>query len=191
MPDLLCFALVDEQLAILDPISKRDWPAHRDTLLLGGRDLVADAFASDLTLELGERQQHVKREPTHAGGGVETLGDADEACFRLVEHLDDLGKVGKAAGQPVDLVEEDDVDLASFDIGEQPLKAGPLQIATREAAIIVAILHQHPAFVPLAERIGCAGLVLGVETVEFLLETVLGGLAGVYRAAQQLLSHCR
>ena len=76
----------------------------------------------------------------------------DEAGARRIEHLDDLGEVGEAAGQPVDLVDDDDVDLAGLDIGEQPLEAGPLHVAAREAAIVIAVGQQRPALVPLAER---------------------------------------
>ena len=42
----------------------------------------------------------------------------------LVERFDQLGEVEQRAGQPVDLVDDDDVDLAGLDVGEQPLRAG-------------------------------------------------------------------
>ena len=35
-----------------------------------------------------------------------------------VEDVDDLGEVGERAGQPVDLVDDDDLDLACLDVGE-------------------------------------------------------------------------
>jgi hypothetical protein len=34
-------------------------------------ELVADALGGDLALDLGKRQEHVEREPPHAGGRVE------------------------------------------------------------------------------------------------------------------------
>src|SRR6516165_7258887 len=38
----------------------------------------------------------------------------------------DLGKIGKRAGQPVDLVDDDDVDPLRRDIGEQALQSGAI-----------------------------------------------------------------
>jgi len=70
---------------------------------------------------------------------VERLGDRHEAGACLVEHLHDLREVGKAAGQAVDLVGEDDVELAGGNVGHQPLHARALHIATREAAVVVSI----------------------------------------------------
>ena len=100
-----------------------------------------------------------------------------------VEELDEPGKVGERAGQPVDLVDDHDVDPAGPDIGEQALQRGALQIATREPAIVIAVLANHPALVPLAADEGLAGFALRGERIEFLLEPFLGGLAGVDRAA--------
>jgi hypothetical protein len=52
-------ALDNDELAILRPIPERRYPAHPHPLLLRGGDLVADALADDLTLELREGQQNV------------------------------------------------------------------------------------------------------------------------------------
>ena len=98
--------------AVLDPVAERNRPAHPDALPLRGRDLVADSLAGDLALELGEGQQHVEGQPPHAGGGVEGLGHRDERDAVRVEQLDQLGEVGKRPRQAVDLVDDDDVDLA-------------------------------------------------------------------------------
>ena len=46
-----------------------------------------------------------------------------------VEHLDDLGEVIERPGQAVDLVDNDQVDLAVVDIGEQRLQRRPGQRA--------------------------------------------------------------
>ena len=71
---------------------------------------VAENFAkrNDFALELGERQKHVQRQPAHAGRGVELLGDRDEGDAAAVKDLDELGKIGERARQPVDLVDNDD-----------------------------------------------------------------------------------
>jgi hypothetical protein len=53
-------------------------PAHPQTRLLRCGDLVVNALAPDLALELGEGQQHVEGQPSHAGRRIEGLGDGDE-----------------------------------------------------------------------------------------------------------------
>ena len=47
-------------LRSFDVVAERQRAAHPHALALGGRDLVADALARDLALELGEGQQHVE-----------------------------------------------------------------------------------------------------------------------------------
>ena len=150
------------------------------------RDLVADALGGDLALELGKRQQHVQRQPAHRGGGVELLGDRDEGHIVLVEQLDELGEVGQRAGQAVDLVDDDDVDLAGPHIVQQPLQGWPVGVAAREAAIVVFASQQRPAGMGLAADIGLRGIILGVERVEVLLEPLVGRDAGVDRATNRL-----
>ena len=43
-----------------------------------------------------------------------------------VEQFDQFGEVGKRSRQPVDFVDDDDVDLASLDIVQQLLERRPL-----------------------------------------------------------------
>ena len=163
--------------------------AHPHAARLGGGDLVADALAGDLALELREGEQHVQRQPAHAAGGVERLGDADEADLVPVEALDDADEVGERPGQPVDLVDHDHIDLAGGDVGQQPLQRRPLHRPAGEAAIVVAGLERPPAFAGLALDVGGAGGALGIEAVEVLLQPLLGALAGVERAAPDRPGH--
>src|SRR5439155_15269084 len=81
------------------------------------------------------------------------------------------------------LVDDDDIDPASLDVGEQALQSRPLHIATRQPAIVVAGPGQCPALVALAADVGFAGFALRLERVEFLFEPFLGGLTGVDGAA--------
>jgi hypothetical protein len=48
-----------------DAVAKRRLPADPDPPALGRRDLVADALARDLSLELRKRQEHVERQASH------------------------------------------------------------------------------------------------------------------------------
>src|SRR6266852_2776509 len=97
--------------------------------------------------------------------------------------LDQPGKIGERAGQPVDLVDDEDIDPASLDVCEQALESMPLHVATREPAVVVAGPGKCPALVTLAADVGIAGFALCLERVELLLEPFLGGFAGVDRAA--------
>ena len=175
---------IDDELAVLDVIAERRLAAHPHALLLGGCDLVANALAGDLTLELGEGQKDIERQPSHGAGGVELLGHRYEGDGILVEHLDDLGEVRQRAGQSIDLVDDHDVHLAGAHIRQQPLECRPLQGATRITAVVVYLGQKDPAFALLADDEGLACLALGVEGVEVLLQPFLAALAGVERATE-------
>src|ERR1700693_5274435 len=105
------------ELAVPPLVSERRHPAHPHALLLRGGDLVADALAGDLALELREGEQHIQGQPPHRSRGVELLRGRDEGNALLVEDLDDLGEVGQRAGQPVNLVADDGIDLPRTDVG--------------------------------------------------------------------------
>jgi hypothetical protein len=152
--------------------------------LLRGGDLVADALAGYLALELGEGQQHIEGQPSHRGRRVELLRDRHERHALGIEDLDDLGEVGKRAGQPVDLVDDHDIDLALADLGEKLLQGRPLQIAARAPAIVVRLCQTGPALMALASDESLAGLALGMQRVELLLQSLFGGFAGIDGAAQ-------
>jgi hypothetical protein len=55
--------------------------------------LVADALGSDLTLELGEAEQDVQRQPPHGGGRIEGLRHRDKGDAVPVEDLNQFGKI--------------------------------------------------------------------------------------------------
>ncbi len=91
----------DVQGSLADPVAERHHTSHPDALLLGSRDLVPDALARDLALELGKGQEHVEGQTPHAGGGVEGLGDRDERHPVLIEELDQPGEVGQRSGEAI------------------------------------------------------------------------------------------
>ena len=107
------------------------------------------------------------------------LRHRNERHTLCVEELDQPGKIGERAGQPVDLVHDHDIDPARPDIGEQALRRGSLEIAAREPAIVIAVSRQQPTLVLLAANVGLAGFALRRERIEFLLEPFLGGFARV------------
>ena len=72
-PNELGIGLVDDQLAVLDLVAQRRPAAHPHAPLAGCGELVPDALADHLALELGKGQQNVQRQPAHRRGGVEGL----------------------------------------------------------------------------------------------------------------------
>src|SRR4029077_2782639 len=102
-------ALDDDEPAVLCPIPERRHAPHPHPFLLRGGDLVADALADDLALELCEGQQNVEGQAPHRGRRVELLRHRHKGGTAGIEDLDNLGKIGERAGQPVDLVNNDGV----------------------------------------------------------------------------------
>ena len=100
-----------------------------------------------------------------------------------IEDLDHLGEIGERAGQPVDLVDDDDVDPPGLDVGKQALQRRALQGGARDAAIVVTGGQRDPPLVLLAGDIGGAGLPLGLQRVEGLLEAFFRGFTGIDGAA--------
>ena len=176
--------LLDQQLAVLQPIAERDITTHPHALLARRGELVPDALADHLALELGEGQQDVQRQPAHRGRGAEGLGHRDEGDVVGVEHLDQLREIHERARQPVDLVDDHDIDQACLDVAQQPLQCRPFQRGAGDAAIIIAVGHQHPSLGPLACHVSLTGLPLGIEGVELHVEPLLGGFARVDGAAE-------
>ncbi len=64
----------------------------------------------------------------------------------LIKELDQLGEIGKRPGQPVDLVDDDDVNLAGPDPGEKLLQGRAVKGGTRKrAVIIVPSIRRQPS----------------------------------------------
>jgi len=93
VPHRIGFLRLDQKAAVLHPVTERDIAAHPDALLLGGRDLVADALGGDLTFELCKGQEDIEGQAAHRCGGIEGLRDGDEGHAGAVEHLHQLGEV--------------------------------------------------------------------------------------------------
>src|SRR6476620_10386725 len=111
-PDDFGLTLLDEELPVLKPVAERNNATDPDSLLLRGRDLVADALACDLPLELREGEEDVERQPPHARRRVEALSDGNEGYALTVEEFNELSEVGEGTRQPVDLVDDDHIDSA-------------------------------------------------------------------------------
>jgi hypothetical protein len=100
----------------------------------------------------------------------------------LVEQLDQLGEVGERARQSIDLIDQDDIDLAVPDVVEQPLQRWAVQGRAREAAVIIVVGNEPPTFMGLALYLGLTGFSLRIQRVEHELEVMLGRFSGKDRA---------
>jgi len=94
-----------------------------------------------------------------------------------------LAKSASESGGAIDLINDHDIDLAVADVSEQTLQARPVHGSARKPAIVIALPQTAPALMLLALDEGLASLPLGVQRVEILLKPLLGGLAGIDRAA--------
>ncbi len=106
---------------------------------------------------------------------------------RAVERLHQLGEVHQRPAEPVDLVDDHNVDPARFDVLKEPLQGRALQRPTGIAAIVVMVTDGYPALGLLAGDIGFAGLALGMQAVEVLLQSFFARFAGVDGAADLAL----
>ena len=102
------------------------------------------------------------------------MRDRDKGAAGGLEPVHQPGKVCKRARQPIDFVDNNHVDPAAIDIGKQALQCRTFQGAAREAAIVIAGGQHLPALMALTGNVGRAGLMLGIERVEALIETLVG-----------------
>src|SRR6516165_2202542 len=186
----LRLAVDDDKPVVLHPIPERWHASHPHPFLLRGGDLVADALADDLALELREGQQNIEGQAPHRGRRVELLRDRNKRRTPRIEDLDDLGKIGERTGQPVDLVDDNGIYPTRRDVGEQPLQSRPIDRRAGEPAVIITPAQAHPAFVALAGDKGLAGLALRKQRIEFLFEPLFRGFAGVDGAANPRVPPC-
>ena len=93
-----------------------------------------------------------------------------------------LAKSAERPGQAIDLVDNDDLNLAGRDVLQKPLEGRPLHRPAGQAAVVVHFGERDPSGVTLAHDIGLACFPLGVERVELPLEALVGRFSGVDRA---------
>ena len=83
-----------------------------------------DAFDDGVALELGEHREQLQQHAAHRSGGVEGFGRGAEHDSGGVEFFEEGDGVAEAAGEPVDAVDEQDVDGSCAGGGEGVLQAG-------------------------------------------------------------------
>ena len=101
----------------------------------------------------------------------------------LVEQFNQFGKIRQRAGQAVDLVDDNHIDLAGPHVVQQPLQGWPISVAAGVAAVVIFSAQQGPGGMRLAADIGLRGIILGVEGIKVLLQPLVSRDAGIDRAA--------
>ena len=110
-----------------------------------------------------------------AGGLVDVLGGGDEADSRLVEGLVDLDVVGAVAGQAVELVDDDVVDVGCvLEVAQHALELGAVGGAGGFAAVDELLDDQGADGGGLAS----VGVALGGDGEAFLVAAALGLFPG-------------
>ncbi len=66
----------------------------------------------------------IERQPPHGGRRIELLRHRHEGRIMGVEDVDDLGEIGKRPRQPIDFIDNDDLNLAGLDVFQKRLSAG-------------------------------------------------------------------
>jgi hypothetical protein len=112
---------------------------HPLASLSRGGDLVTYALADQLPFELGEGYENVQGHSAHGILGVERLGNGHEGDAMALEQLDQIQEVEHRPGEPIDLVDDDDVDLPRVDVGQEAFQCRSFQGASREAAIVIMV----------------------------------------------------
>src|SRR4051812_20102868 len=103
---------MDDQFAVSDFVSQGSPAAHPLPALARGGNLIADTLTDQLALELRERHKDVQRHPTHRVLGVEGLSHGDERDTMAFEQLDEIQEVEHRPRKPIDLVDDNHIDLA-------------------------------------------------------------------------------
>jgi hypothetical protein len=81
------------------------------------------------------------------------LSFAYERNIIFFEYFDNPCEVCQWAREPVDLVDEDDVDPAGLEIAQQPLQRWAFHGATGKPGIVVAVADKDPALMFLAQDV--------------------------------------
>src|ERR1019366_10754241 len=133
----ICFFRIPDQLSFLDVISDWHSATHPHPFAFGGCDLVPYSLARHFPFELGEGEQNIQGQPPHRSCGVELLSDRYEGDSARVQSLYDLGKIGQAPCEAINLIDDNGIDLALFDVFQQSLKCRSLQGSAGISPVVV------------------------------------------------------
>ena len=103
------------------------------------------------------------------------------------EHAHHPREVHERPTEAIDLVDDNAVDLACRDVGEEPLQRGTFHVPAGESAVVVALGNACPPLGLLARDERLSALALGIERVEVLVQPLFGALAGVDLGGRRII----
>ncbi len=167
-------AVDDGTIRILAPVTRRQLAGHYNQL-----PEMAELLSATNTIEPGlvALTHPLRLDPT-----VDYLivKDIEQLSFKNIHKPDE---VQEAPAQPIELVDDDDINRATFDVSEELSHRGPIQAAPGLRGVLVNFRGLDPAFVLLTLDICRTDGVLRFQRVEFLFKAVRATFPSVDRAS--------
>ena len=128
------FLLIDDQTTTgrIDIIAEHGCASDPLTLAPRCRHLVARSLTYDFPFKLCKGEQNVQREAAERRRRIELLGHRDEADWPLIEPVYQPSKIEQGTAEPVNLVDHNAIYLVAFDVFEQPLQRGTIEVPAGE-----------------------------------------------------------
>src|SRR3954466_5962254 len=86
---------------------------------LGPRQARHDPFSYPLSLELGDRAEHMKNEPTGRAGRVDALAEGDEPDAERLQFGEQQNQIAKPAPEPIEAPADEDVEPPPLAISQE------------------------------------------------------------------------
>src|SRR5204863_3130644 len=137
----------------------------------------------NLPFELREREENIQCQTAERRGRVELLGHGNKTYRTPVEAVHQPCEIEERPAEPVDLIDEDAIHTARFDVVEETPQGRALQVSAAEPSVVVPVRNELPAGLLLARDIGFGRLALRMKRVELLVEPFFGRFARVDGAA--------
>jgi hypothetical protein len=140
----------DEQALLVREQVAEGWPAAEPAAFFGAA-FDAGAYAVDDrgVLELGEHRQHLQHHPAGCRAGIERLRRGLQDDVERVQLLGQLCELAHLAAQPVDAVDEQQVDRAAFTELERRLQTRAVEL--RAGRLVLLVRDDPPSLLCLAE----------------------------------------
>ena len=155
----------DEVLVVVAAVAEGESAVCPAPLLGAPFDAGGDAVDDRGVLELGEHGEHLQHHPARGRAGVERLGRRAQRHPDPIQLLGELRELAHLPRQPVDAVDEQQIDRAGARELERGLQAGPLELGAGRAVLLVgddppALLRGTERLQPLPLRVQRGRLVL-------------------------------
>ncbi|MDP0496226.1 MAG: hypothetical protein Q7Q73_08455 [Verrucomicrobiota bacterium JB024] len=149
--------------------------------------LVGDALRRQLAFVLAETQQHVEHESPGRCPGIKALGGRNKIRAVIFQQLPEVEEIAHGAGNPIQLVGDNHINLAPLDRLNQPLHAGPFKVLPRITRVFKEVGFL-PAFMLVNADQMAANIVLTFQRVVISARLVVSGDPRIHGATGIFLS---